>query len=156
MSVAVAERFWKFVDKAAGDCWNWTGYRNAKGYGVIGSFRDRKNASAHRASWLLLRGDIPAGLSVLHRCDNPPCVNPDHLFLGTAADNRADMLAKGRAVILRGERNGRAKLTRGDVEALRAEYVPGTKRVIARLADDFGISPEQVRNIVSGRHWRTA
>jgi len=76
-------------------CWVWTGFRNAQGYGHF-ALDGYKVGRAHRASWVLHRGSIPTGLCVLHRCDNPSCVNPDHLFLGTDADNAHDRDAKGR------------------------------------------------------------
>jgi len=91
------ERFWSRVDKS-GDCWIWTGYRDRKTYGIVERRRDgRRETRAHRWAWILTHGPIPDGLFVLHRCDNPPCVRPDHLWLGTTDDNMADMAAKGRA-----------------------------------------------------------
>jgi hypothetical protein len=90
-----AERFWQYVVETEG-CWLWTGTINKAGYGQITPRKGHK-ALAHRLSWMMLRGDIPPGMCVLHHCDNPPCVNPEHLFIGTAKDNMQDMYRKGRA-----------------------------------------------------------
>lgn len=104
-------RFWSKVKPAGPDeCWEWTGARDGSGYGNAWY---RGNATgAHRVSWILAHGGIPEGMCVLHRCDNPPCVNPAHLFLGTHRDNARDREAKGRRTAPRilGERNGVAKV----------------------------------------------
>jgi hypothetical protein len=89
----VEDRFWANVDKS-GDCWEWQASVNLDGYGRF--CLKGKRIRAHRLSWVLANGEIPEGMCVLHKCDNPPCVSPDHLFLGTRADNVRDMVQKGR------------------------------------------------------------
>jgi hypothetical protein len=115
------ERFWSAVVKQAA-CWVYTGRRDGAGYGALFVGRRGKrlhSVKAHRYSWELHNGPIPPGLCVLHRCDNPPCVNPVHLFLGTIKDNVDDMVAKGR------HRHGPGDASR--FPALRGEQVPGAK-----------------------------
>lgn len=89
------ENFWSKVDKS-GDCWIWTGSRHGFGYGLFGL--NGKTRRAHRISYELVNGPIPEGFVLCHTCDNPPCVNPDHLFVGSKADNTHDALRKGRMI----------------------------------------------------------
>jgi hypothetical protein len=91
----LADRLWRKVEKTD-SCWVWTGYRNKTGYGMIGKERTRGCSLTHRVSWELAHGPIPNGLFVCHKCDNPGCVRPDHLFLGSQKTNMADCSAKGR------------------------------------------------------------
>lgn len=143
-------RFWARVQKCEG-CWLWTGRTNTEsGYGYFDyGPRCRTSVPAHRYSWELHNGTIPDGMHVLHRCDNPPCVNPDHLFLGTNLDNVRDKQAKGRQ--LRGERVGTAKFTAGQVTEVRRRVAGGETQL--SVARDMGMSPRHVHDIVTRRTW---
>lgn len=148
-SKPIAERFWSKVAKRSPDeCWEWTGYRGDNGYGQIK--RNDLAVRTHRVSWEIHNGPIPDGLNVLHHCDNRPCVNPRHLFLGTRDDNMADMAAKGRSAPQIGERNGRAKLTEGDVAIIRAS--PNAE--IGILASLYGVSKHNISSIRRGDSWK--
>lgn len=145
-------RFWFRVNRGEpAACWVWTGQMQKDGYGFIS--KDSQLTLAHRVSWELHNGPIPAGLCVCHHCDNRPCVNPSHLFLGTAADNAADKVAKGRcpksAPGVQGELHGSAKLTADAVRAIRVSRESGT--VLARR---YGVSPEAIRLARLGRTWK--
>lgn len=154
------ERFWEKVNRDGpipehcpelGPCWVWTAgvfkYRN--GYGQFQAGHSRKNpvppVYAHRFSWVLHHGPVPAGLWVLHRCDNPPCVRPEHLFLGTQADNAADMARKGR---------GTARITVEIVRAVKDWSATGMSR--QQIADELGITVTIVKSIRAGKTWRHA
>ena len=96
-SATLLSRFSRYCGRPAdGDCIEWTGTRTRKGYGVIRFSPSGEKTTAHRVAWVIRNGHIPPGLMVLHRCDNPRCVNADHLFLGSAKDNTADMVSKRR------------------------------------------------------------
>ena len=151
-------RFWDKVRKTEG-CWLWTGWRNQQGYGQIGSGgRDSLGLGVHRVSWEIHYGPIPDGLFVLHHCDNPPCVRPDHLFLGTHSDNMQDMVKKGhhhsqRYPELQGrEFHGRAKLTEAQVQAIRDRYAMSGIRQ-RDLAEEYGMSPSQMSRIITHTSW---
>lgn len=137
--------FWDRVDKT-GECWLWTGARARKDYGAV-RFQGRQQP-AHRVAWQLTFGPIPGGLFVLHHCDNPPCVRPDHLFLGTQADNMADKVAKGRQARL-----GRRKLAPIDVVAIRWLGSRLPQRTVARM---YQIDQSQVSRIATGKRWNSA
>lgn len=135
-------------------CWEWPGRRIVGGYGVLRTYgRKGRDIYAHRLIWEQYAGPIPAGMQVLHRCDNPPCVRPTHLFLGTAADNMADMRAKGRAGRngLRGETVGTHKLTEAQVYEIKALHSP--QMGYKRLAKRFGVSRVTIMRIVHGTSW---
>lgn len=130
-------------------CWLWTHRRNPAGYGEIGV--DKKKQLAHRVSWELHHGPIPAGFCVLHRCDSPPCVNYKHLFLGTHQDNVADKVAKSRQARNKGEDGGNAKLSESDVVETRRLVAAGASRGVVAVA--FGVTRTHVSYISSGRTW---
>jgi hypothetical protein len=155
------ERFWEKVRKID-QCWEWTGSRKNK-YGY-GNFNDgQKVVSAHRFAYETLVGQIPVGLLVCHHCDNPPCVNPAHLFLGTDQDNRDDCVKKGRHNAAKGDRNGarkhpelhagenngNAKLTKEQVAEIRA----ATDRQHL-IAERYGVSLPTINRIRCGRYWK--
>lgn len=145
------DRFWSKVRIGGPGCWEWTAYRNANGYGM--AFIKSKMHRAHRVAFAMLRED-PGALCVLHRCDNPACVRPDHLFLGTRTDNMADMDAKGRRRNgdMRGEGNGQSKLTAAAVVEIRARYAAGGV-THADLAAEFGVKKAAVCHVISRRNW---
>ena len=128
-------------------CVEWCGGRQARGYGYV--MLDGKRLSTHRLSYELKNGPIPEAMCVCHRCDNPPCCNPDHLFLGTNADNTADKVAKGRCA--KGESHGCAKLGEKEVLEIRRLLVEGVSQY--KVAAAFGISRMQVRRIMTGKSW---
>lgn len=141
-------RFWKKVKKGLA-CWEWTGSKDRKGYGRIASTLLAKNLKAHRVSYELHVGPIPPGLSVLHRCDNPSCVRPDHLFVGANDDNMQDMRNKGRGPS--GEANPNARLTEADVKYIRRAIDSGEP--LRRIAKRLRVSPGAVFSVSSGRTW---
>jgi hypothetical protein len=147
------DRFWKQVDRSRGPdaCWLWTGYLRDNGYGVIGiNYNEYK---AHRVSYFLEHGRIDNDRLVLHRCDVRACVNPAHLFLGTPKDNSQDAVKKGRNAKLYGERNGKAKLTRAEVLAIRRMCRRGGvyQKTVAK---QFGVSEATVSYVVNGGRWQ--
>ena len=126
-------------------CWNWTGSKR-NGYGLIN--RGNKTLSAHRVAYTAFKGEeIPAGMVVRHTCDNPSCINPAHLVLGTQAENIADRDARGRRDV-RGEQIGTSKLTREQVEEIKASDLTGVA-----LAKKFGVSTSAVSLIKNNKSW---
>lgn len=144
-----ADRFWSKVDPT-GDCWLWTAYTKPDGYGQF-TVRKGKFYNAHAVSYALTAGPVPPGMVVCHRCDNPPCVNPDHLFLGTHRDNMHDMSAKGRAVHSRGEQQHNARLSEADVREIKS--FPERRGLRAELARRYGVSHTTITKIRSGLKW---
>ena len=146
------ERFWSKVEVGKeDDCWEWLGAKNSYGYGSIYIHGQRKKA--HRIGWRLQEGDIPKKKQVLHSCDNPPCINSHHLFLGTQQDNAIDRETKHRGNHPRGEKNGRSKLTAEKVVEIRAIYLTGVAGHYM-LAEMFGVKKSTIDSLLSRRSWR--
>jgi hypothetical protein len=159
----IADRFWPKVDRS-GECWVWTASKMPDGYGQIG-VEGHRPKRAHRVSWELHFGPIPPGMLVLHRCDNPPCVRPDHLFLGTSRDNTLDMVGKRRHGSQRyperlpsgvnhwRHRPDRQRLTDDQVKSIRTRYAAGGVSLVA-LAREYHVSEASIRMIVKRKSYR--
>lgn len=146
----ITDRFeQKFIPVPEAGCWLWECGCISSGYG--GFYYRGKHIPAHRASWLIYNGEIPDGLCVLHKCDIKICVNPYHLFLGTLEDNNHDCMAKNRHVRYdrHGERNPTAKLTKKDVQSIRADM-----RTQKDIAKEYGVCQTQISKIKLGLAWR--
>lgn len=149
LKAANADRFWLHVDKTD-SCWNWTGSTRPYGYG---RFQNSGIAYlAHRYSFALINGPIPDGMLVCHHCDNPRCVRPDHLFLGTTLDNVKDKIEKGRGY--GGEAHYRAKLTQDDIRAIRAAKPDNPYRHHRAVARMFNVSHCTIARIWRGQGWK--
>ena len=146
------QRFWSKVNKTDG-CWEWQGYKDADGYGVFG-YAPKPNVwqpiQAHRAS-VIFSGHEPAGKIVCHHCDNPRCVRPDHLFLGTHQANRDDCVNKDRAG---------SKLKAADIHYIRANTIigprgPGSRKIsnVRAMAQQFNVNPQTILDIVKRKLW---
>ena len=136
-----------FKSRLSGDCVIWCGLCDRDGYGVIGIGR-AKQYRVHRIVWELAYGEIPSGMLVCHKCDNPPCVRLEHLFLGTPKDNTQDMLLKGRKVTPRGEAHPNCKVTDSDVEMIRQLRSNGVR--LSTIAEQFSISFQHVGAVCKG------
>lgn len=155
------ERFWSRVRRGGSDeCWEWSGYKKGGGYGGVDLPRALRYGThgktyAHRVSWMLARGAIPGGLKVCHTCDNRPCCNPRHFFLGTDADNLRDMRDKGRGVLpprLLGEAHARAVATEAQVREIRQRVAAGERQT--DVARSLGLKASTVHLIWKRRVWR--
>ena len=143
------ERFWAKVKKTS-KCWLWLSTVNDKGYGFIG-FR-KKLISAHRYSYSLHNGEIPSGMHVLHHCDNPSCVNPKHLWIGTNYDNVQDKMRKGRDYDKRNAKNPNAKLTLDLADEIRLLYEKGGYTQ-PQLGRKYGVNRNVIGRIVNNQQW---
>ena len=159
MDDRLKRRFWAKVAKSGpvpehcpelGPCGVWTAGAGGFGHGQFW-FRTRM-WKAHRIAWLIAEGRIPDGMSVLHRCDNPPCVRRSHLFTGTQGDNNADRDRKGRQIAHPGEANGRAKLVEAQVISIRDRYAAGGVTQY-QLADEMGVHQAVISGIVLRKFW---
>ena len=146
------------VEPDGNGCWLFSGAKNTFGYGIVGTGgRGTPNDRAHRITYMHFKGDIPEGMYVCHTCDVPACCNPDHLFLGTPQDNRADCKATGRDSApprnphLRGARHPFAKFTDSQVAAIRAELAAGG--VANQIATRLGVSRDTIGKIKRGERW---
>jgi len=141
-------------------CWNWCLSQTGGGYGQL--IFEGKRIYAHRASWEVHKGPIPIGLWVLHKCDNPACANPSHLFIGTVDDNAKDMVSKGRHYLTVnpelapiGELNGRSKLSEVAVRYIKSHYRPRHPKFgRIGLANKFKVSTQTIYLLLSGQSWR--
>lgn len=145
---SVLKRFWKKVDKRSPqECWPWQGCRNRKGYGEFNAPGFRL---AHRFSYISQYGPIPDGMLVCHKCDNPACVNPDHLFVGTPKNNSEDMTSKGRQSC--GEAHPDSVLTASQVAEIRQRSAQDEPQIL--LAKEFGVSKATISSIVNHHRWK--
>lgn len=150
-TVDIKTRFLRYVKipENPGNCWIWLGYKDSKGYGQF--IFNGKNMLAHRVSYILHVREFDPTLCCLHSCDNPGCVNPDHLFLGTLRDNTKDMIQKGRHGDSKGEKNGRSKLTEKDVIEIKTLLLQGT--LVKEVAKIYQVIPNTISRIKQGHLW---
>lgn len=142
------DRFMQKVEKTA-ECWIWTARTTRQGYGRF--FANGRNNLAHRVSYEMFVG-VAGDMHVLHRCDNPSCVRPDHLFLGSNKDNVDDKVAKGRTPPAKGELNPHSRLKKEDVLKIRSMHANKVPRSL--IAKEFAVVPAYINQIVNRKAWR--
>ena len=148
MKRSLKERFEeKFVKGCPDRCWEWMASKNGKGYGQISV--GNRTETASRVAYRIYVGEIPSGVCVLHRCDNPICVNPNHLFLGSQKDNIRDCSNKGRLFITSGERNAHSKLTKMDVIEIRLSSMPSSV-----IKDEYGVTKDTINKVRRRATWK--
>ena len=150
MTTTTEDKFFSKVKKTRHGCWEWQGSKTSAGYGQL--WFEGRHAVAHRISYELCIGHTPKGMYVCHKCDNPCCVNPKHLFLGTPKDNQHDSKMKNRRSTWDGEKNPRVKLTEKDVLAIRAKYKPDVCSY-KMLANEYGVTQGCIGFIVLRQRW---
>ena len=149
----ISERFWGKVEIDSFDkCWNWVGSKDSSNYGRLSA--NGRSFGAHRIAYEMAYGEIPEhdsyhGMCVLHRCDNRACCNPEHLFLGTNADNMADMVKKRRSHKPKGLKNPNTKLTEAQVIAIRSDT-----RLLRVIAKEYKVGISQISHIRTGKKWK--
>ena len=154
--MTIQDNFWNFFEVDSNECWNWTRSMTNKGYGHFSL--NGKDMTAHRMSWILTNGEIPNGLCVCHKCDNPRCINPNHLFLGTKLDNAKDAIDKGRFRFVSkkdkafGEKHGLTTLKNRDVKEIVHKYRNGIAKT-TKLSKEYGVCVQTICNIVKGKTW---
>jgi len=155
------DRFWRKVDKEGPThpilkthCWIWTGARIESNYGIFTD--DSKNSTlVHRYSFELHKEKIPIGMCICHHCDNPPCVNPSHLFIGTRKDNNKDRDNKNRQVVRKGEQFTHAKLNNQIVQEIRSRYSPGClKNGANAMSREYGVSTTLIKYVIRKKIWK--
>ena len=157
MNIEELKRFWsKVTVLTPNECWEWVAGKDSKGYGVFSL--KRKSLSSHRISWIIHNGPIPVGegyhgTCVLHTCDNPSCVNPQHLFLGSAQDNMTDKVLKGRGSCGRGEQQGHSILT--EAQVLNIKVLLLDKSITQKdIGNMFDVKRKVINDINTGKTWR--
>lgn len=144
-------RFWSKTSKLENGCIVWNAARYSSGYGVIRL--EKRNHATHRVSYFLKFGPFMKDSEICHHCDNPPCCNPNHLFIGTHTDNMRDMFSKNRRESAKGEKHGSAKLTPAQVIELRERYARG-EGSMEILGAQYGITRQSAYLIISRQCWK--